>query len=61
MSVSFERKMLNRNNLFVDDPHDKHLATSAQKKATDDRDRKKLRKFWKTDIKDQILDLGDET
>lgn len=56
MSVAFERKMLNRNNLYVDDPHDKHLATSAQKKATDDRDRKKLRRFWKNEIAEQVQD-----
>lgn len=53
-TVSFDRKMLNRNNLFVDDPQDKYLATSKQKKQCDKRDKKKLRRFWKLEILRQL-------
>lgn len=54
MSISFDRKMLNKNNLLIDDPHDKHLATPAQIKKTAKRGKKTLKVFWKREIRNEV-------
>jgi hypothetical protein len=56
MTVSHDRKILNGNNLILDDPHDKVFATSAQKKRTAKRGKKALKKFWASEIESSIND-----
>jgi len=56
MAVSLDRKILNQHNRFIDDPHDKHLATSAQIKHVAKRRKKALKRAGKADIADQPKD-----
>jgi hypothetical protein len=56
MNVSHDRKMLNKNNLILDDPHDKVFATSAQKKRCAKRGKKTLKKFWEDEIQNDLKD-----
>lgn len=56
MSVSHDRKILNGNNIFLDDPHDKYLCTSKQKKKAAKRGKKTLSLFWKKQIKNDVID-----
>ena len=60
MPVSFDRKILNGNNLFIDDPHDKHLATPAQVKHAAKRGKKTLRRFWKKQISTEVQEARSE-
>jgi hypothetical protein len=50
MNISHDRKMLNKNNLIIDDPHDKVFATSAQKKRCAKRGKKTLKRFWMDEV-----------
>jgi hypothetical protein len=56
MAVSFDRKILNGNNLYIDDPHDKDLATPAQVKKAAKRGKKTLKRFWSKEIDAQITE-----
>ena len=44
-SISFDRKILNQHNVFIDDSQDKVLATPAQVKRVGQRGKKALRRF----------------
>jgi hypothetical protein len=56
MTVSHDRKILNRNNLILDDPHDKVFATSAQKKRSAKRGKKTLKRFWASEVEGIVDD-----
>lgn len=57
MTISFDRKILNRNNIYLDDRYAKYEATPAQVKRSAKRGKKTLKLFWAKQVKDDLIDI----